>query len=144
MCVLNRFSPVWLFATSWTVAHEAPLSMGFSRQEHWSGLPCPSPGDLPNPGIKSVSLTSTLAGGCFIISATQKERNSLNLMKDIYKEFTANVICSSEKLKAFPLRSEARQEFPFWPLVLSIILELFANAVTQGKEIQRIQVGGET
>ena len=43
---------VCLFATPWTVAHQAPLSMGFSRQEYWSGLPFPSPGDLPNPGIK--------------------------------------------------------------------------------------------
>ena len=40
------------FAIPWTVAHQAPLSMGFSRQEHWSGLPFPSPGDLPNQGIK--------------------------------------------------------------------------------------------
>ena len=39
-------------ATPWTVAHQAPLSMGFSRQEYWSGLPFPSPGDLPNPGIE--------------------------------------------------------------------------------------------
>ena len=38
--------------TPWTIAHQAPLSMGFSRQEYWSGLPFPSPGDLPNPGIK--------------------------------------------------------------------------------------------
>ena len=48
----SRFSGVWLFATPWTVAHQAPLSMGFSRQECWSGLPCPPPGALPNPGIK--------------------------------------------------------------------------------------------
>ena len=41
-----------MFVTPWTVAHQAPLSMGFSRQEYWSGLPFPSPGDLPNPGIK--------------------------------------------------------------------------------------------
>ena len=41
--------------TPWTVAHQAPLSMGFSGQEYWSGLPCPTPGDLPNPGIKPVS-----------------------------------------------------------------------------------------
>ena len=41
--------------TPWTVAHQAPLSMGFSRQEHWSGLPFPSPGDLPNPGIEPIS-----------------------------------------------------------------------------------------
>ena len=39
------------FATPWSVAHQAPPSMGFSRQEHWSGLPFPSPGDLPDPGI---------------------------------------------------------------------------------------------
>ena len=42
-------------ATPWTVAHQAPLSMGFSRQEYWSGLPFPSPGDLPDPGIESWS-----------------------------------------------------------------------------------------
>ena len=46
-------SHVRLFATPSTVAHKASLSMGFSRQEYWSGLPCPSPGGLPNPGIKS-------------------------------------------------------------------------------------------
>ena len=45
-------SRVRLFATPWTVAHQAPLSMGFSRQEYWSGLPFPSPGDLPDPGIE--------------------------------------------------------------------------------------------
>ena len=49
---VKSFSHVRLFATPWTVAHQAPLSMGFSRQEHWSGLPFPSPGDLPDPGIK--------------------------------------------------------------------------------------------
>ena len=47
-----KWSRVWLFATPWTVAYQAPMSMGFSRQEYWSGLPFPSPGDLPNPGIE--------------------------------------------------------------------------------------------
>ena len=47
--LLSRVQP---FVTPWTVAHQAPLSMGFSRQEYWSGLPFPSPGDLPNPGIE--------------------------------------------------------------------------------------------
>ena len=42
-------------ATTWTAAHQAPLSMGFLRQEYWSGLPFPSPGDLPNPGIEHMS-----------------------------------------------------------------------------------------
>ena len=52
--VLSHFS-VWLFATPCTVARQALLSMGFSRQEYWSGLPCPAPVDLPNPGIEPLS-----------------------------------------------------------------------------------------
>ena len=68
MCVSARWT---LFVTLWTVACQAPLSMGFSRQEYWSELPCPSPGDLPDPGITSVSLTSpALAGGFFTTSTT--------------------------------------------------------------------------
>ena len=51
-CVLSRFSCIQLFATPWTVAHQAPLSMGFSKQEYGSGLLCPSPGDLSHPGIE--------------------------------------------------------------------------------------------
>ena len=50
-CLLSRFSCVWLLATPWSGARQAPLSMGFSRQEYWSGLPCPPPGDLPDPGL---------------------------------------------------------------------------------------------
>ena len=70
MCVLSLFSCVQLFAILWTVARQAPLSMGFSRQECWSGLPCPSPGDLPGPGTKTESLKSpALAGGLFTTSA---------------------------------------------------------------------------
>ena len=49
---VKSFSPVRLFETLWTIAYQAPPSMGFSRQEYWSGLPFPSPGDLPDPGIK--------------------------------------------------------------------------------------------
>ena len=49
---MKSLSCVRLFATLWTVARQAPLFMGFSRQEYWSGLPFPSPGDLPNPGIE--------------------------------------------------------------------------------------------
>ena len=50
--VLGHFNHVQLFATIWTAVHQAPLSIGFSRQEYWSGLPCRLPGDLPKPGIK--------------------------------------------------------------------------------------------
>ena len=57
MCarVLSPFDRVRLYATLWTVAHQAPLSMGFSRQEHWCRLPCPPPGDLPDPGNEPTS-----------------------------------------------------------------------------------------
>ena len=55
--VFNHLSHVWLFVTPWPVAHKAPLSMGFSRREYWSGVQFPSPGDLPNPGIKRASPT---------------------------------------------------------------------------------------
>ena len=51
----KSFSRVWLFTTPWTAVPQAPLSMGFSRQEYWSGLPFPSPGDLPDPGIEPES-----------------------------------------------------------------------------------------
>ena len=54
---VKSLSGVQLFATPWTVAYEASLSMGFSRQEYWSGLPFPSPGDLPDPGIEPGSPT---------------------------------------------------------------------------------------
>ena len=60
-----------LFATLWAVARQAPLSRGFSRQQHWSGLPCPPPEDLPDPGIEPSSfMTPALAGGFFTTSAT--------------------------------------------------------------------------
>ena len=55
LCVLNHFSHVHLYVTVQTTASQAPLSMGFSRQEYWSGLLCPSPGDLLNPGIEPTS-----------------------------------------------------------------------------------------
>ena len=71
--MLSGFSCVWLFATLWTVAHQAPLSMGFSRQEYWNALPFPPPGDLPKPGIQPTSLVSpALAGGFFTTSTTRE------------------------------------------------------------------------
>ena len=69
--MLSHFSHVPLFAILWTVAHEAPLSMGFSRPEHWSGLPCPPAGELPELGMEPKSLMSLVpAGGFFTASAT--------------------------------------------------------------------------
>ena len=83
-CMLSCFHHVHLFATPWTVAHKALLSIGFSRQEYWSGLPFPSPGGLPDPGIEPRSptlqadaLTSEPPGKSLI-----NVRTLINLLKD--------------------------------------------------------------
>ena len=68
--VVQSLSRVGLFATPWTVAHQASLSMGFPRQEYWSGLPFPSPGDLPDPGVKLAS--PEWAGGFFTTESPGK------------------------------------------------------------------------
>ena len=71
--VLSRVSRVRLFATLYITVCQAPLSVRFSRQEYWSGLPFPSSGDLPNPGIKPPSSVSpALAGGFFTTSTTRE------------------------------------------------------------------------
>ena len=77
--MLTCFSCVWLFVTLWTIARQAPLSMGCSRQEHWSGLLCPPPGDLPDQGILPVSLTSpALADRFFTLVPSGKPRVWIN------------------------------------------------------------------
>ena len=80
ICALcaQALSRVCLFATPWTVILQAPLTMGFSKQGYWSGLPFPPPGDLSNPGIELVSLTlPALAGGFFTTSATWEALNDI-------------------------------------------------------------------
>ena len=70
-------SHVQLFATPWTVAHQAPLSMGSSRQEYWSGLPCPPPGSLPNPGIEPASpATPSLQADSLPLTARKAPRQT--------------------------------------------------------------------
>ena len=70
VCVLSRFSYIRLCATPWTVVRQAPLYMEFSRQEYWSGLPFPPPGDLPNPGTELSSLISPALSGRFFTTHT--------------------------------------------------------------------------
>ena len=85
--VLNRFCHIKLFVTLKTVALQFPLSLGFFRQESWSGLPFSVPKDLSNPGIKPMSLTSpALAGGFFTISTTWEEPYSM-MPSSFYKTF---------------------------------------------------------
>ena len=70
MCMSSHFNHVQLFATLWTVAHQALLSMGFSRQEYWSGLPSLAPGDLPDTGTKYMSLMFPALAGRFFTTST--------------------------------------------------------------------------
>ena len=72
-CVVSCYSCVWLFGVLWTVVHQAPLSLGCFRQEYWSGLPCPPPGDLPDSGIESASLMSPALAGVFFPTSTTWE-----------------------------------------------------------------------
>ena len=72
---VQSLSRVRLFASPWSIAHQAPLSMGFPRQEYWSGFPFPSPGDLPHPGIKPMS--PALAGGFFTIEPSTHTQSSM-------------------------------------------------------------------
>ena len=77
-CTLSCFSRVQLFVTPWTVARQAPLSMGFSRQGHWARLPCPPPGGLADPGMEPASLTSAALAG-FLAPPGKPFRSSLGL-----------------------------------------------------------------
>ena len=77
-CVLSHVSHVQLCTTLWTAACQPPLSKGFSKQEYWSGLPCPPSGNRPNPGIEPVSLMSpALAAGSLPLAPRENPLNSL-------------------------------------------------------------------
>ena len=83
---VKLLSHVWLFATQWTIAHQAPPFMGFCRHEYWNGLPFPSPGDLPNPGIEPRS--SALQADSLLAEPQGKSKNtgvsSLSLLLQIF------------------------------------------------------------
>ena len=102
-------SHVRLLVTPWTVAHQAPPSMGFPRQEYWSGLPVPSRGDLPNPGIKPICLASPeLAGSFFTTEPPGKLTLHYSLKFLILPPCKRGILRSSEKqiiirrIKAIP------------------------------------------
>ena len=94
--VLSHFSQVPFFATLWTVAHQAPLSMGFSRQEHWSGLPLPPAGDLPNPETEHTSPESPALAERFFTTELPNPppkcflKNILNIPKKFLFSFIEN------------------------------------------------------
>ena len=107
--MLSHFSCVWLFATPWTVVHQVPLSMKFSRQEYRNGLPCPAPEDLPNPEIKPVSPVSpALAGGVFATEPCVRPlpnplvSNAVLLVLDL-SEALASADCPGFQVSLHPL-----------------------------------------
>ena len=91
MYEVKLLSRVWLFAAPWTVAYKAPQSMEFSRQEYWSGLPFPFPGNLPNPGIKPAFLMSpALACEFFITSATWEA--AIYFSKSLHQSYKEHLV----------------------------------------------------
>ena len=90
--VLSCFSRIQLFVTLWTVAHQASLSMGFSRQEHWSGLACLPPGKFSHPGIKPVSLALQ-------VDSSTAEPLGKPMIKSKYgAEINVEKLCSAKKV----------------------------------------------
>ena len=110
---VKSLSRVWLFATPWTVAYQAPLSMGFSRQEHWSGLPFPSPGDLPDPGIK-------LGSPAFQIDALTSEPPG----KSFFKKRKGIIVFFSRKENS-STQSEIRNLSEIWTKEINNIINKF-------------------
>ena len=88
LCMCSVTSVVFDSATPWTVSpwglHGTPLSMGFSRQEHWNGMPCPLPGHLPNPGIEPVSVMSSALAGRFFTTMATWECSYYHVCDDAY------------------------------------------------------------
>ena len=113
-CTHERLVPSVLSDSLWTIAHQAPLSMGFSRQEYWSGLSFSSPGDLPDPGIEpSSTMSPALAGGFFTTSTTWQKYVNHELL-DIQAGFRkgrgtrdqiANIRWIMEKAREFQKKS---------------------------------------
>ena len=91
--MLSHFSCVQLFATLWIIAYQAPLSMGFSGQEYWSGLPCPPPGHLPDTGIKPTSLESPALAGEFLTTAPPGKPRVLRLPEGRENFITHSINC---------------------------------------------------
>ena len=96
--MLSLFSHVQFFVAPWNVAQQGPLSMGFSRQECWSGLPCPPPGDLPDPGIEPESLMVPALADRFFTTSTSWETLSLlfGILKHMWTSHRSETACKEE------------------------------------------------
>ena len=113
MCVLRSLSYVQFFVTLWTVAHQAPLSVEFSSQECWSGLPYPAPRDLPKPGTEPASVVfPELAGGFFTTSTTGKHFLAYQ-NKFFFHKYTHSYLQTSGMLKCLHAHEPVTHSFLF-------------------------------
>ena len=132
----KSLSRVRLFATPWTVAHLAPLSMGFSRQEYWSGLPFPSPGDLPDPGIEPRS--SALQAD----TLTSEPRGKSKINKNMHLSWTVRRWNQS-------ILKNIKPEYSLEGLMLKLKLQYFeylmwrADSLEKTLMLERLGAGGE-
>ena len=109
VCVLSHFSCVQLFVTLWTIAHQTPLAMGFSRQEYWNELPFPSLGDIPKPGIKPTSLMSPALAGKFFTKSATWEAHVPFSVSNFDKEASVQII--GQNLRLGSLKADIEMVF---------------------------------
>ena len=133
--MLNHFSRVQLFVTLWTIACQALLSMGFSMQKYWSGLPCPLPGDLPNSGIEPVSFMSPASPGEFFITSATWEPIYFNMLSEKRKMqycFTFLQVSLMSNLRNWVSASEL---YPLQYIVSDIYEECMATDMQLEKDL---------
>ena len=145
--MLSHFSHVQLFVTLWTVAHQAPLPMGFSRQEYWSGLPYPPPVDLFDPEIELTSLMSpALSGGCFTMSASWEASNHKGmrivdhlrcLLRNLYASQESRVRTRLGTMDWFQIGKGVCQGCMLSPCLFNI----YAEYITQNAGLDEAQAG---
>ena len=142
--MLHHFSRVQLCETIWTVVCQAPLSMGFPRQEYWSGLPFPYPGDLSKPGIEPEPVMSPAgAGGFFTTSATPKKGYSPRfiMVRDVARasliaQLVKNSACNTGDLSSIPGSGRPPGEGKGYPLQYSGLensMDCIVHGVTKSR-----------
>ena len=121
---VKSLSRVRLIATPWTVSYQAPPSMGFSRQEYWSGLPCPSPRDLPNPGIEPRSpefqaddLTSEPPG-----KPQYNTYSNAQILYEMSSSINRDICLSSSNIETMPLQAGSQRVNAYLLVAVNIVL----------------------
>ena len=129
--MLSRFSSVQLFVTLWTTACQVSLSMGFPRQEYWSGLSFPSPGDLPKPGIETASLMSPAfwQAGPLPLAPPGKQHRRIDAFE---------LWCWRRLLRVpWTVRKEINPEYSLEGLILKLKLQYFGHLIRKANSLEK-------